>query len=1727
VKRSFGSLTLSDFRASYAVIVGIDHYADGIPSLRSAVFDAEEIEQCLRDDHEYTPVSPGRLLDKGSLETVFTKTLPATTQVTDRLLVYFACHGIALDGDDGPKGFLLLQDARHGHEESFLPMKVLTGWLESLSCRHILLVLDCCFAGAIRWSSTRELVPQVPELYVERYRRYIADSARQVITSAAYDQKALDVVAGRVIGVRAPAADARTHSPFAQAFLRALKGEADMSPPAREGRPAGDGVMTATEIYQFLTDCTEVGEHLQTPGIWPLKKHDYGEYVFLVPGRRPRLGPAPSLDEASNPYRGLEPYEEQHESLFFGRKAFVDLLEQRVSNQPVTVVVGASGSGKSSAVKAGLLPRLRKQGAHAWTILLSPAPLAGNKAPTPIRPSRSPLAALASLEIPGARLLDAEARLARYRQSDEALADQVRSWASSDQSGMLVLVVDQFEELFTICADRQEREQFLKLLSCAVSAFSSRFRLVITLRSSFESQFMGLALRQWWQDAAIAAPAMSTDEYRHVILGPASARVLYFKPKPRVNEAAGEDDAPEDPWRFVNRMIDDLAKNPGPLPLLSFTLSELYRSYVKRLRENPNAPHDRSLLEADYDRLGGIAGSLRTRADEVYTRDLPTDAHRQTMRRIMLRMVSLEGGEVARRRVLNQELVYTDELENRRAAEVLRILIEARLVVEDVDVDGRPFVEPAHDELVQGWDRLREWSREDAEAIQLRRRVSLSAGAWERGDGSVWLLEPRLAILKSTLNSPQCWLNGLETRFIRRSLATRRALIVATIVVTVLAFSVISLFGWRAEQGRQRAELNFARGIVGRIGQDDGPVNPVEMGAFSDLAGYQDMRILEHDRLRELVLHEALATEQSALQLRARLEFVVHSAVELDLDRRRQVVENIVLPALRTRSESNPASNAGIRLAAAEMGILLGAVELERGEEFKRLAVAAIGDSLPLQIQPHYIDFDSRYIEMLAPALASAPSRQIASQILDRLPVQSYVYGDGAPRRAFLALAARLSTEDAERLARQLSDVANNRLAYFPRDAAFFSSLAGKLSAATAQALASKLARAFTPSRNRLNFLQADPADIARVYGYAAMPDQSAMGQVLADQLFELLGKRERNLIAAPGANVSEQVVAFVNGLRAGIRSAVATTIGKRMLEDLPKPGEERRASRISPSLLADYATILTSLPTILGDRWRENADGKLAGAVRFLMPKEDNVTGLAELARAVAALSSGPRTDLAEWLVEQIRAKAAQEQVRPGIFSWSKARDAEELALALQRIDRFVGRSSSHSAALAIGRILESAIGGERSKSAPGGLEVNTVKDAAFAFADLPGDLEPALREKLARELLEDVLARIPAQSSDGFYDFKLFHFFAALPEKLRRERSETFVRAVFAGLPRIVVWGDPYELEADFRSIFAPLSQAAATEVAARILKTVRPAQDSGNNRGGPEAPTTVYLMILEAVSDRIDSRVSSEVALAIGADLIDQGYYNRAWNTFASESREAPPRAGGLEQRHASFMQGAFHKLAGRTGGAGAFNLIGRILGRSDRVSNRRLARAGAAPLYAADQTISWFPFLAELAPNLDTAQAIDVLKMPTCIGNIQQLFFIGSYRSASADLWKYLEWLRLQRPDLYARAAPSPEISITGLLPGALLVICWIAYCLVLVRWPRVLAIMKSGGWPGMILLAVSLASVWGITTGPLIRVRGLALPSVIEKMLFVHLLAGLAALCGFVQVWYRGKRLPAK
>ncbi|MEM6501753.1 MAG: caspase family protein [Cyanobacteria bacterium P01_C01_bin.89] len=814
-----------------ALIIGINAYSGGIPPLRSAVNDAREIATLLEDNFGYRTqvLCDGDATADGIRKALFY--LKENVTAKTRFFFYFAGHGIALDGADsadGPIGYAIPQDATT-EENTFLPMQELHDALVALPCKHLLVVLDCCFAGSFRWAGlTRKAMPS-KRMYRERFDRFLRGNAKQVITSAAHDEKALDVLSR--FGDRA--GDGNHHSPFAELLMEALLGKGDLSQ---------DGVTTATELYVYLN--TELGKATngQTPGISQLRGHDKGEFVFTVPGFDPKsLEPAPPLNKRNNPYRGLEAFDEQHADLFFGRQKVIEQLGKFVEKHSLTVVLGASGSGKSSLVKAGLLPRLKDQG-H-WTVL------------EPMRPGQDPFCAF-NLVLLGShgQAVDVASREAGSVALQLRLEELQREWRSQvknnpsaskeQQPPKLLLVIDQCEELVTQSEDRARgamtdatpdpakleedvKGRFLSTLMKLLQDWPDHLRIILTLRSDFEPQFVESPLQPVWNDGRFVVPVMGRSQLKAAILEPAAARAIYF-----------------DPPDLVDRLIDEVSQTTGSLPLLSFALSELYLAFLTATRSGNRS--DRAITLDDYETIGGVATSLARRADAECDDLIAQDPlYAYTLCHVLLRTVSSNGGAgLAKRRVNLRELEYEQQDDRDRIDEILARFVRARLFVQGTELDGSTYIEPAHDALVIGWQRLREWQQQAREQMTLHRLLQPAIREWEQHQYSrryLWSKNPRLPLLSQTLKAPPGvrWFNRQEAAFARASVVRNQTLwrwgiLASAGVLTAIAFS---FFGARLEEWRARVREKSSNAELA-LGTDTAQGVLMALGAASETKSF-------------------------------------------------------------------------------------------------------------------------------------------------------------------------------------------------------------------------------------------------------------------------------------------------------------------------------------------------------------------------------------------------------------------------------------------------------------------------------------------------------------------------------------------------------------------------------------------------------------------------------------------------------------------------------------------------------------------------------------------------------------------------------------------------------------------------------------------------------------------------------------------------------------------------
>jgi WD40 repeat protein/DNA-binding SARP family transcriptional activator len=438
------------------------------------------------------------------------------------------------------------------------------------------------------------------------------------------------------------------------------------------------------------------------------------------------------------PYRGLFAFQEEDAPFFFGRETFAERLIEAVQRRAVVaVIVGPSGVGKSSVMYAGLLPRLRELEGQRIAML---------------RPGSQPFYALAAALLPHLepdmnepeRLVARRQLAGALRESEVPLSDVVQRVLEKHPGAQrLQLVIDQFEEVYTLCPLPAVRERFIDSMLAAAQADAGRrtpsFGLLLALRADFMGQALAhRPLADALQNGALMLGPMTRDEMRRAVEKPADLQGMALQPG------------------LVERVLDDVGSEPGNLPLLEFALTLMWERHTGGW-----------LTHAAYEAIGRVEGALTRYADEVY--DRLSEEDRGRARRVFTQLVRPgEGTEDTRR------LVTRDELDDADWALAQR-LADERLVVTGLDVAGQQVAEVVHEALIRRWARLREWM--DAARVFRMWQEGLRAAIrqWEESDrdeGALLRGAP-LAAAEGWLAEREEDLGQAEADFIRASIRLR------------------------------------------------------------------------------------------------------------------------------------------------------------------------------------------------------------------------------------------------------------------------------------------------------------------------------------------------------------------------------------------------------------------------------------------------------------------------------------------------------------------------------------------------------------------------------------------------------------------------------------------------------------------------------------------------------------------------------------------------------------------------------------------------------------------------------------------------------------------------------------------------------------------------------------------------------------------------------------------
>jgi len=445
------------------------------------------------------------------------------------------------------------------------------------------------------------------------------------------------------------------------------------------------------------------------------------------------------MPEPENPYKGLRAFQQADALDFFGRETLVrrlmDRLEENAAYNRFLAVIGPSGSGKSSVVKAGLIPALKRgdiKGSEHWFVVeMVPG----------IDPMEELEAALLRIAVN-----PPDSLLRQLNEDERGFVRAVKRVLPGDsEDAELLLFIDQFEELFTLVDDEGIRTHFMNSLIAAVTDPRSRIRVMITLRADFYDKPLNyVKFGELMQKRTEIVLPLSADEIERAVNGPADRAGLILE------------------RGLTTSIVADVNEQPGALPLLQYALTELYER-----REG------RTLSLRAYHEMGGTLGALAQRADELY--DGLGDEGQEAARQMFLRLVTLgEGTEDTRRRVMQDELMSIGNRDE--MSMVLDAFGRYRLITFDRDPSNRAStVEVAHEALIRQWGRLRAWLNESREDLRLQRRIANAADEWRAAnrESSFLVRGGRLEQFEEWANNTNLTLNDIEREFLQASITER------------------------------------------------------------------------------------------------------------------------------------------------------------------------------------------------------------------------------------------------------------------------------------------------------------------------------------------------------------------------------------------------------------------------------------------------------------------------------------------------------------------------------------------------------------------------------------------------------------------------------------------------------------------------------------------------------------------------------------------------------------------------------------------------------------------------------------------------------------------------------------------------------------------------------------------------------------------------------------------
>ncbi len=708
-----------------ALVVGISTYRH-LKSLKAPVQDAEAIARLLETDGEFRvmrmpeaiaqgdtlkpTVAETRELSQGQLKQVLKQLFcPDSTQVPDTALFYFSGHGLP-DDDGFDKGYLATSDTDPNGDRPGISL----GWLQNLlwksPIKQQIIWLDCCNSGAFLVN-----IKDANPGNADGYDRCFIASSRD------FERSWQDL-----------------NSPYSVLTKALLDGLDPTRLPGRwiDSFALVDYVNQALQGELQAPVCTNFGDAIRLTRSWQVQSEQ----------------PKPALESTGCPYKGLEYFDcnDHDPQFFFGREALTDQLLDTVRTSNFLALVGASGSGKSSVLRAGLLHQLkvgrRIAGSDQWQILV-------------MRPDATPMKNLAEVFVdPSLPQLDRAEALGRAEGLLKEGGAGLGRLVQASPAPRVVLVIDQFEEAFTRCDDLAQRQQFFECVLGALQQESDKLCVVLAMRADFvgkclEQDYSGLA--EQVEQHLVSVRPMSQAELTDAICKPAEQMGATVESL------------------LVDIIIKEIQGAPGRLPLLQYALTQVW-----------NEAQGGELTLNTYKKLGGIDGTLQTRATTLY--ESFSEDEQATGRHIFLALTQLgEGTEDTRRRVVKQDLVTAlhpqsriDAVLDKLTAPDNRLLVTSEMTAKGSTSDRMAIVDVAHEALIRHWSLLRQWIETNRDRLRQQRRIEAAAVEWrEQGRTPGYLLQGLPLIEAKQFQKQQAQtfpLSEFANHFIRQSIRRRR-----------------------------------------------------------------------------------------------------------------------------------------------------------------------------------------------------------------------------------------------------------------------------------------------------------------------------------------------------------------------------------------------------------------------------------------------------------------------------------------------------------------------------------------------------------------------------------------------------------------------------------------------------------------------------------------------------------------------------------------------------------------------------------------------------------------------------------------------------------------------------------------------------------------------------------------------------------------------------------------